>query len=113
MLQRFLSCVHVANPRGTKIYIYIFILYSQLLYVHILGLQSKWAENEDVSTRNNLSKMEVETFPLHSGPFASNKQPFETFRFLLQIPENTFKYSVFCLKKEEERERCILKVLPL
>lgn len=51
------------------IYIYIFISYSQLSYLHVLGSQSKWAENEDVSTRNNLSKREVEAFPVHSGPF--------------------------------------------
>lgn len=89
-----------SKSQGTKIYIYLYS-YSQLQYLHILGLQSKWAENEDVSTRNNLSKREVETFPVHSGPFSLNKQPLkpsDSFYRSLKIFLNTQSF----VKKKRE-----------
>lgn len=53
----YLSCGHVANLREQKyIYIYIYIIiHSYSIYI-FQDYKAKWAENEDVSTRNNLSE---------------------------------------------------------
>lgn len=96
----------VANLREEKYkFIYLYS-YSQVQYLH-QGLQSRWEESQDVSTRNNLSIGVGGGFLLYTVDlFCLNKQavfqPSDSFHRALKISLNT-QFCYFFLKKKGEK----------